>query len=430
MINIAAKAASGKTPVRDNTEYLDRVERAGFIVFTQNRPSRRANLFDTHSLGSDHGGKACKRTSEDNLRPPWKRGKPISESEEERLGDRAMAGDKKARERLIESHWFLCAKVAAKYRRKISFEDAMSEAMAALIRAVDVFDPTKGRLKGFAWRSMRGAISSAELKNFSLGPIGGKKERHLFFNINKEKAKRGIVRMGGLTEQEAAAIAKSLSTPEIKLSARDVLTAEARFSGGGDQSLDAPLGSDEDGDDFTAADLFADDKPWADAILINGEERDALEFSLNQLDKRERRIFEARALDNPRLSLVTLGQEFDRSREWVRQIELVAASKVKAAVLEFLTRNRLARHPALAGETDGGLDPWRRYRSLIDKNFSPELARHCCFGTPRICPETQDRPRKTILQVIDADARFHRKHLHLGRIEALKVVDFLAREVA
>jgi RNA polymerase sigma factor (sigma-70 family) len=191
---------------------------------------------------------------------------PISASEEILLTLRARAGDQKARNRLIESHWFLCGKLAAKYRRKLPFEDAMSEAMAALILAVDRFDPANGRLKTFAWKWMHGAISKAELKNYSIGPLGGTKQRHLFFNLNKEKAKRGISLVA--SEGEAASIARTLSTDRFNLTAKDVFVAESRLAHVGDRSLDAVIGKDEDGHDLTLHDVFADEGPGPDDILI------------------------------------------------------------------------------------------------------------------------------------------------------------------
>ncbi len=432
-MNITAKASSGKykdLPEGDNTEYLDKADQSGFLIFEQNKPRIRTNLFDASGLdNSDYRSKACKRTSQDNLTPHWKRGATITASEEILLTLRARAGDQKARNRLIESHWFLCGKLAAKYRRKLPFDDAMSEAMAALILAVDRFDPANGRLKTYAWQWMRGAILKAELANYSIGPLGGTKQQHLFFNLNKEKAKRGISFVGG--EGEAASIGRTLSTDRFNLTAKDVLLAEARVAHGGDLSLDAVIYTDDDGNDITSHDFFADDGPGPEATLINAEEREALAFALDTLDERELRIFDARVLAEEPPTLELLANEFDLSSERIRQIELAAGTKVKAAVLEYLARNRidrLASNPDAATVNDG-LTPWRRYRMLIDKNFSPEMAEYHA-NVPRVRQKPQDRPQKTVLQAIEDDARHHRKNAHVARIEALKVVDVLTRSAA
>ena len=54
--------------------------------------------------------------------------------------------------------------------------------------------------------------------------------------------------------------------------------------------------------------------------------------ALGVLDERERRIFEARRLADEPLTLEQLSEEFDVSRERVRQLEVRAFEKVQDAV--------------------------------------------------------------------------------------------------
>jgi RNA polymerase sigma-32 factor len=61
--------------------------------------------------------------------------------------------------------------------------------------------------------------------------------------------------------------------------------------------------------------------------------------SLDVLDDRERRIFEARRLADDPLTLEQLSEEFDVSRERVRQLEVRAFEKVQKAMLKA-TRER------------------------------------------------------------------------------------------
>ena len=67
------------------------------------------------------------------------------------------------------------------------------------------------------------------------------------------------------------------------------------------------------------------------------------------LNPRERRIFEARRLAEDPMTLEELSEEFDVSRERVRQIEVRAFEKVQQAVRDQM----LAREavPALAAAT-------------------------------------------------------------------------------
>ncbi len=66
-----------------------------------------------------------------------------------------------------------------------------------------------------------------------------------------------------------------------------------------------------------------------------------LHEAMDKLNEREKRIFEARRLQEDPLTLEELSQEFDVSRERIRQIEVRAFEKVqksmKAAAAEALT---------------------------------------------------------------------------------------------
>jgi RNA polymerase sigma-32 factor len=64
-----------------------------------------------------------------------------------------------------------------------------------------------------------------------------------------------------------------------------------------------------------------------------------LKDALDVLDGRERRIFEARRLSEEPLTLEQLSEEFDVSRERVRQLEVRAFDKVQKA-MQKLTRER------------------------------------------------------------------------------------------
>ena len=67
------------------------------------------------------------------------------------------------------------------------------------------------------------------------------------------------------------------------------------------------------------------------------------------LDKRERRIFEARRLADDPLTLEQLSEEFDVSRERVRQLEVRAFEKVQKAMQKATSdrdRGRAAAHGA------------------------------------------------------------------------------------
>jgi RNA polymerase primary sigma factor len=73
------------------------------------------------------------------------KGKLLTSREERELSKRAKAGDKRARQRLIEKNLRLVVSVAKKYRGYgLPFEDLIQEGNIGLMKAVEKFDPEKG----------------------------------------------------------------------------------------------------------------------------------------------------------------------------------------------------------------------------------------------------------------------------------------------
>ena len=86
------------------------------------------------------------------------------------------------------------------------------------------------------------------------------------------------------------------------------------------------------------------------------QRRAMLKDALGVLDKRERRIFEARRLADDPLTLEQLSEEFDVSRERVRQLEVRAFEKVQKAMQKATRRPRPRPHAAHgAGVTGAAL---------------------------------------------------------------------------
>ena len=121
-------------------------------------------------------------------------------------------------------------------------------------------------------------------------------------------------------------IATKLGVPK-----QDVIDMNRRMSG--DASLNAPLREEGEGE---WQDWLVDDSTSQEIVLADREQADirhgALRQALGVLNPRERRIFEARRLMDDPVTLEDLSDEFDISRERVRQIEVRAFEKVQAAV--------------------------------------------------------------------------------------------------
>ena len=69
--------------------------------------------------------------------------------------------------------------------------------------------------------------------------------------------------------------------------------------------------------------------------------------AMDKFNDRERRVFEARRLQDDPMTLEDLSQEFDVSRERIRQIEVRAFEKVQKAV-KAAAGKALAPKPQLA----------------------------------------------------------------------------------
>ena len=88
------------------------------------------------------------------------KGKLLTHREEIDLSKRAKAGDKKARQRLIEKNLRLVISVAKKYRGMgLPFEDLIQEGNIGLMKAVEKYDPDRGwRFSTYATWWVRQAV--------------------------------------------------------------------------------------------------------------------------------------------------------------------------------------------------------------------------------------------------------------------------------
>ena len=102
----------------------------------------------------------------------------------------------------------------------------------------------------------------------------------------------------------------------------------------GDASLNAPLKAD--GESGQWQDWLVDESESQEAVLADKEEHNhrmsLLTDALSILNEREKRIFEARRLTEKPVTLEELSEEFDVSRERIRQIEVRAFEKIQKEV--------------------------------------------------------------------------------------------------
>ncbi|TLP43041.1 MULTISPECIES: RNA polymerase sigma factor RpoH [Cohaesibacter] len=257
---------------------------------------------------------------------------PMLEPQEEYMLAKRYADydDKNAAHKLVTSHLRLVAKIAMGYRGYgLPVSEVVSEGNVGLMQAVKRFDAEKGfRLATYAMWWIRASIQEYILRSWSLVKMGTTaNQKRLFFNLRKVKGQIQALEDGDLKPDQVDYIAEKLG-----VSNEEVISMNRRLSG--DASLNAPLKAD--GESGQWQDWLVDDSESQESVLADKEEHNhrmsLLTDALDILNDRERRIFEARRLEEKPITLEELSEEFDVSRERIRQIEVRAFEKVQKEV--------------------------------------------------------------------------------------------------
>ena len=221
-------------------------------------------------------------------------------------------GDSKAAERMITSHLRLVAKIAMGYRGYgLPIGEVISEGNVGLMQAVKRFEPDKGfRLATYAMWWIKASIQEYVLRSWSLVKMGTTaSQKKLFFNLRKVKSQIQALEEGDLKPDQVKFIAHRLGVTE-----EDVVSMNRRL--GGDSSLNSQIRADSEGE---WQDWLVDDSENQEDMLVESQEaslrRGLLTEALAKLTDRERRVFEARRLQDDPATLEDLSQEFSVSRE-------------------------------------------------------------------------------------------------------------------
>ncbi len=248
--------------------------------------------------------------------------------------------DEQAAHRLVTSHLRLVAKIAMGYRGYgLPVGELISEGNVGMMQAVKRFDPDRGfRLATYAMWWIRAAIQEYILHSWSLVKMGTTAaQKKLFFNLRRLKGQMAAFEEGDLQPEQVAKIAHTLQVSE-----QDVVSMNRRLSAP-DNSLNAPLRADSEGE---WQDWLVDDSDNQETVLAEAEDmgnrKQLLGDALKTLNERERHILIERRLKDEPTTLEELSQQYNISRERVRQIEVRAFEKLQKSMKTQVVERRLA----------------------------------------------------------------------------------------
>ncbi len=243
----------------------------------------------------------------------------ISVEEEVELAQRIKKGDQTAIEKLTRANLRFVVSVAKQYQNQgLSLPDLINEGNLGLIKAAEKFDETRGfKFISYAVWWIRQSIMQAineqsRIVRLPLNQVSSLSKYHKAVAEFEQKNHRRP------TPNELASIlevSKEKIVGTMKVSGRHV-------------SVDAPFA---EGEDNSLLDVLKDnDSPVADGGLMIESLRKEIDRAFATLTERERTILRLSfGIGGQDMSLEEIGQQFDLTRERVRQIREKAIKRLR-----------------------------------------------------------------------------------------------------
>lgn len=249
------------------------------------------------------------------------RGRAALGAEQERELARAYrAGDRNAGDKLIEACLPFVIRIAVEYRRwGVPIEDLVQQGNLGLLRAAERFDEShEVRLITYAVYWIRAEIRDYVVRSYRIVRLGTtRSERRAMRTFRSE----GVDSAGELAQKSGMPLARCELLFPLLLN-RDT-SLDVTYTDTSGPIVERLQGPSETPEALTCA--FYDGK----------EKRHAIRLALRRLDKRERRIVQARMLSDDPCTLEQLGRELGVSKERVRQLEVRVRDKLREDLAEF-----------------------------------------------------------------------------------------------
>lgn len=252
----------------------------------------------------------------------------LSNEEEVELAEKAAAGDKLAKNKIINANLRFVVTIAKKYQKKgLDIEDLISEGNIGLINAIEKFDVSKGyRFISYAVWWIRQSILKAicEKSRPIRLPLNRANELVRIEHAKKELYSTGLSLNEG---DEITEVANMLNMDSTHV--REMINISKEMA-----SLDSEIYG-KDNSYITMGEMLEDTRYAApDTKLIEEDMNRELNDVIDTLKPNEAQVLRMRyGLDGQKpMSLKEVGEAFDLTKERIRQIEKIAIKRMRCPV--------------------------------------------------------------------------------------------------